>query len=93
MVDVEHTSPLKSMVEQPSSSASFKMLQLHVRHPVNSSIRNLSSDSATHVKGFVPYFACDRLRKSVNQDTNLRDQLPGLYFLFLIVPMYAGALF
>ncbi|XP_061996304.1 serine/threonine-protein kinase ATG1a [Rosa rugosa] len=75
MVEVEHTSPLKSTGEQPSCSGSNTMLQLHARHPINSSIGNLSLDSAAHIKGLVPAFSCDRPRKSVNQDPNLQDQL------------------
>ncbi|KAL6131174.1 hypothetical protein ACLB2K_069552 [Fragaria x ananassa] len=73
-VDVGHTLPLKSTDEQPSSSTSGNMLQLHATHPIDSSIRNLSSDSAANIKGLVPDFACDRPRKSVSQDPNLQDQ-------------------
>ncbi|XP_008244197.1 PREDICTED: serine/threonine-protein kinase ATG1a isoform X2 [Prunus mume] len=69
--NVEHTSllpPLKSMVEQSNSSVSDKRKKLQRK--------DCGSTSSTRsVQGLVQDVACDRLRKSINQDPNIQDHL------------------
>ncbi|ONI23651.1 hypothetical protein PRUPE_2G200500 [Prunus persica] len=69
--NVEHTSllpPLKSMVEQSNSSVSDKRKMLQRK--------DCGSTSSTRsVQGLVQDVACDRLRKSINQDPNIQDHL------------------
>ncbi|BFG22309.1 hypothetical protein CerSpe_085830 [Prunus speciosa] len=69
--NVEHTSvlsPLKSMVEQSNSSVSDKRKM--------SQRKDCGSTSSTRsVQGLEQDVACDRLRKSINQDPNIQDHL------------------
>ncbi|XP_021822669.1 serine/threonine-protein kinase ATG1a isoform X2 [Prunus avium] len=69
--NVEHTSvlsPLISMVEQSNSSVSDKRKM--------SQKKDCGSTSSTRsVQGLEQDVACDRLRKSINQDPNIQDHL------------------